>query len=221
MRIFPLSENAVTVEFGNAISLEFNRKAISLAENLQKNPFPGFIEAVPAYSSVTIFYDPISTRNYFPQFSTASEVVTHFLQNSLTDLSGVEEAAQAIEIPVNFDAESSLDLEYLAEFSGLSSDNVISIFLERTYRVYMIGFLPGFAYMGDVDERIAAPRRPSPRLKVPKGSVGIGGRQTGIYPLESPGGWQIIGRAEMEMFTPDADAICPLNPGDNVCFVRA
>jgi len=98
---------------------------------------------------------------------------------------------------------------------------LIDLFTSATYRVYMLGFLPGFAYMGEVDERIAAPRRDSPRLKVPKGSVGIAGKQTGIYPLESPGGWQIIGRSKVEMFSPNADEPCFLRAGDEVRFVRA
>ncbi len=221
MRIIPLSENAVTVDFGNEISVELNRKAIALATLLDRTHFPGFVEAVPAYASATVFYDPIKTRVHLPEFSTASDAVIQFLENSLTDLAEIHEATRTIEIPVIFDESSSLDLDYLSEFSGLPSEEVISIFLRRTYRVYMIGFLPGFAYMGDVDERIAAPRRASPRLSVPKGSVGIAGRQTGIYPLESPGGWQIIGRTELEMFTPNADTICPLQPGDNVRFARA
>jgi len=107
----------------------------------------------------------------------------------------------------------------VAAKAGLSADAVVDLFTGTSYRVYMIGFLPGFAYMGEVDERIAVPRRSSPRLKVPKGSVGIAGRQTGIYPLESPGGWQIIGRTEVELFTPDDHSPCLLRPGDNVRFV--
>jgi KipI family sensor histidine kinase inhibitor len=120
-----------------------------------------------------------------------------------------------MEIPVDFGGE---DLNVVAEFSGLSTSGVVEIFLSRQYRVYMLGFLPGFAYMGEVDERIAVPRRATPRTKVPKGSVGIAGKQTGIYPFESPGGWQIIGRTPVEMFAPDREEPCLLRPGDIVRF---
>jgi KipI family sensor histidine kinase inhibitor len=104
---------------------------------------------------------------------------------------------------------------------NLTASQVIEIFLAKTYRVYLLGFLPGFAYMGEVDERIAAPRKRSPRLKVPKGSVGIAGRQTGIYSLASPGGWQIIGKTNVELFTPERAAPTFLNAGDLVRFYQA
>ena len=125
-----------------------------------------------------------------------------------------------IEVPVFFDDECAPDLRAIAEFGGLAPDEVIDIFTSEIYRVYMLGFLPGFAYMGEVDKRIAVARKPTPRLKVPKGSVGIAGRQTGIYPFESPGGWQIIGRTKMELFTPDDETPCFFAPGDHVKFYQ-
>ena len=103
---------------------------------------------------------------------------------------------------------------------GFNANELLDIFLAQTYRVYMLGFLPGFAYMGEVDDRIAAPRLETPRTKVPAGSVGIAGKQTGIYPLESPGGWNIIGRTDLKMFDPTSDQPCLLKPGDEVRFVR-
>jgi inhibitor of KinA len=127
--------------------------------------------------------------------------------------------ARTIEIPVKFDREVGPDLEFVTQQSGLDSEEVVRIFTGTTYRVFMLGFLPGFSYLGKVDEQIATPRRDSPRLSVPKGSVGIAGNQTGIYSLESPGGWQIIGRTETELFTPKNKQPCLLAPGDRVRFV--
>ncbi len=135
----------------------------------------------------------------------------------LDDRESVE--TEPIEVPVDFSAECGLDLEELAVRSSLTVTDVISIFTARIYRVYMIGFLPGFAYMGEVDERIASPRKETPRTLVPKGSVGIAGRQTGIYSLDSPGGWQIIGRTDVSMFRPEDEEPCFLNAGDRVRFV--
>jgi KipI family sensor histidine kinase inhibitor len=126
-----------------------------------------------------------------------------------------------IEIPVCFDEEFALDLEFVATSQNLTQKQVIKIFLEKTYRVFMLGFLPGFAYMGEIDQRIAVPRLQSPRMKVPKGSIGIACRQTGIYSLESPGGWQIIGRTNIELFTPEADTPTFLNAGDSIRFYES
>lgn len=220
-KIFPLGAGAVTVDFGNEISLELNQKAIALAEHLRHHPFPGFIEAAPAYSSVSIFYDVVEVRRTFPRHRTTLEAMRIFLESAIA---AVPEDSTVrprhVEIPVDFSADVALDLDAAARRTGLTPSSLIEIFLSRTYRVYMLGFLPGFAYMGEVDPRIALPRHTSPRLKVPKGSVGIAGTQTGVYPLESPGGWQIIGRTRFEMFTPNDEPPCPLRAGDEVQFVR-
>lgn len=221
-RIFPLGDSALTVEFGNVISEELNQKAIAFASHFEQNKFPGYIESVPAYASATLFYDPVSVRTNFPDFPTAFEAVNDLagsaLNNTEVDSAG---PARLVEIPVNFDSDSSLDIEFVAATNSLSSDDVIEIFLAKTYRVYMLGFLPGFSYMGEVDNRIATPRRESPRTVVPKGSVGIAGSQTGVYSLESPGGWQIIGRTDVDMFSPNAPEPCYLRPGDEVRFITA
>ena len=218
-KIIPLGDNAVTIDFGNVISVDLNRRVISLAEHLTANPFPGFIEAVPAYSSLAVFYDLLETLNAFPDRHTAFDAVRDVIAAIDADkISSTED--RLVEIPVDFGPDAALDLDELADRAGMSMTDAIEMFTSRLYRVYMLGFLPGFAYMGEVDERIAAPRRQSPRLKVPKGSVGIAGRQTGIYPLESPGGWQIIGCTDAELFTPNAESPCLLQPGDNVRFVK-
>lgn len=219
MKIFPLGENALTIDFGNEISLELNNKVLCLDRFLAENNFAGFIETIPAYGSLTIFYDVFTVRKNFPEAATAFEAVKAFLENALQNLSEIEFAEpRLVEIPVCFDAESALDLDSVAAENNLTRKEVVEIFLEKTYRVFMLGFLPGFAYMGETDERIAAPRKSAPRLKVPRGSVGIAGRQTGIYPFESPGGWQIIGKTEIQLFTPDAENPTVLQAGDLVKF---
>ena len=221
MRIFPLGENALTVEFGNEISLDLNRQAIDLAEHFQNEPFPGFIESVPAYASATIFYDPVVVRKAFCETRTAFDAVRSLAENAVLAAGGRNDPIKRlVEIPLIVDNNTAPDLDFVSEFSGLPSEEAISIFLDRTYRVFMLGFLPGFPYMGEVEERIAAPRKQTPRVKVPRGSVGIAGKQTGIYSLESPGGWQIIGRTEMRMFDSAENRPCALGPGDEVRFFR-
>lgn len=222
LKIFPLGESALTIEFSNEISPETNDKIISLANYFDENKFAGFVETVPAYASLTIFYDVWTVRTKFRQFPTAFEAVKSFVENALQNRAEIKKsAARTVEIPVHFDAKSAPDLKLVSETNNLSPEDTIEIFTKRVYRVYMLGFLPGFAYMGEIDARIAAPRKIAPRTKVPAGSVGIAGRQTGIYPLASPGGWQIIGRTDVEMFTPNSENPTFLHAGDLVKFREA
>ena len=220
-KIFPLGDSCVTVDFGNEISIELNARSISLASHFQHKPFPGFVEAVPAYASVSIFYDLIDVRRAFFEFGSAFEAVSNLVRSALQEKETAvsEPSGRVIEIPVDFSEGSALDLNFVAELCGLTRAEVIDRFTAGTYRVYMLGFLPGFPYMGEVDDSIAVPRKESPRRSVPKGSVGIAGRQTGVYPLDSPGGWQIVGRTDVEMFAPDRDPPCLLRPGDEVRFI--
>ncbi len=221
IKFHSLGESALTVDFGNFISTEINEKVIALAEYFEHKSFIGISEIFPAYSSLTVFYDLISVRKHFPQFPNADSAITDLIENALADLSHkADTTSKIIEIPVNFDSASGLDLEVVAELNNLSTKQVIEIFTGKIYRVFMLGFLPGFAYMGEVDERIAVPRKDSPRQIVPRGSVGIAGRQTGIYPQDSPGGWQIIGRTDFEMFDPKQNPPTILRAGDSIKFYR-
>ena len=219
IKIFPLGENALTIEFANEISPEINDRVINIANILKSKNFEGFIELVPAYVSLTVFYDVTSVRKNFSAHATAFDAVKSFVSEALANFNETAKTKpEPIEIPVRFGGESGLDLEYVAATNNLKPSEVIEIFTATIYRVYMLGFLPGFAYMGEVDGRIATPRKSSPRLKTPKGSVGIAGRQTGVYPLESPGGWQIIGTTDIELFTPEAETPTFFQPGDLVKF---
>ncbi len=220
IRIFSLGESALTVEFGTTISENLNNRAIALAEYFFKHQFPGFIESVPAYASTTIFYDPMVVRREFADRETAFSAVSDLARNALATIDVyADNKSRIAEIPVRFDRDAEFDLAFVASSNGLSVNEVIEIFTSSIYRVYMLGFLPGFSYMGEVDERIATPRKETPRTQVPAGSAGIAGRQTGIYSLASPGGWQIIGRTDVEMFTPNGDSPCYLQPGDSVKFI--
>ena len=220
IRIFALGDTALTVEFCNVISAPINNKAIALANHIENERFPGFVESVPAYASTTIFYHPFTVKRNFPEFTSAFDAVKTLAEHTLKTLPDSSNTTpRLVEIPVHFDAESSLDLNFVAEHAGIAAAEVIEIFTRKTYRVFMLGFLPGFTYMGEVDERIATPRKETPRTLLPKGSVGIAGRQTGIYSLASPGGWQIVGRTDLEIFTPYAETPSFLQPGDEVKFI--
>lgn len=222
MKIFPLGEKALTVEFGDVISRELNEAGISLSTSILANPFAGFVECVPAYSSTTVFYDLAKVRTCHPEFPTAFEAVRSIVEAHISNSTfALDGPRNLVEIPVEFSEAAGLDLASVANLHQLDVEEIIETFLTQTYRVYMLGFLPGFAYMGEVDERIATPRLERPRMKVPKGSVGIAGRQTGIYPLDSPGGWQIIGRTDLELFDHSKNEPCLLSPGDEVKFIRA
>ena len=218
-RIFPLGDNALTIELGNRITAETNDRVLRLARFFDLNCFEGLIEIVPAYSSLSVFYDVSFVRRNFPDFPTAFEAIKNFTENALQNLDVLEKnKPRLVEIPICFDEKYALDLDSVAALHNLNRSEVIGIFLAPTYRVYMLGFLPGFAYMGEVDDRINTPRKQVPRFKVPKGSVGIAGKQTGIYSLASPGGWQIIGKTDIELFTPEAESPAFLQAGDLVKF---
>lgn len=216
-KIFPLSDSAITIDFGNVIDENINDIVMQLFQYCINNPFMGMKEAMPAYASLTIFYDVFSVRKKYTSFKTAYAFVEDYLIKSCENIGeGESFEKRTIEIPVAYDGE---DLSYVADYHQISEVRVVELHTTPTYRVYMMGFLPGFAYMGGLDTRIATPRRATPRKKVPAGSVGIAGSQTGIYPSESPGGWQLIGRTELQLYTPNADEITLLKAGDLVKFM--
>lgn len=221
IRYFPLGDSALTVEFGNTISEKLNQRAINVARKIEEAGFPGLIETVPAYASATVYFDPYTVRRAFPNFATGFDAVRSLVENAVNEASHKPTTKKSpIEVVVDFGSDAGPDLDIVAKHNSLSTDEVISIFLNKVYRVYMLGFLPGFTYLGELDNRIATPRKQTPRTKVESGSVGIAGSQTGIYSLASPGGWQIIGRADVELFRPDSSKTSLLEPGDRVRFVR-
>lgn len=220
-KIYPLGERAATIDFGNVISPELNDLVIRLGESIAQSNFAGLIECVPAFSTLTVFYDVSTVRKNQPDLPNAFNAVRQIAVEHINNLSATALSdPRILEIPVSFATECAPDLEFVADVNGLTMREVISVFLSTTYRVFMLGFLPGFAYMGELDERIAAPRKETPRDKVVRGSVGIAGRQTGIYPFESPGGWQIIGRTGIRLFDPDKEDPTLFQAGDLVRFIE-
>lgn len=200
------------------IDEDINTLVAQLFDYCNQHSFGGFLEAVPAYASLTVFYDILLVRNAHPLANTAYTVVENYLITAFENLSLAEtKEPTLIEIPVVYDGE---DLAFVADHNQLSIEEVIQIHTQATYRVFMMGFLPGFAYLGGMDERIATPRKSTPRTKVPAGSVGIAGKQTGIYPLESPGGWQLIGSTSVPLFDINSSNPSLLKVGDLVRFVR-
>jgi inhibitor of KinA len=218
-KIFPLGDSALTVDFGNIIDEPINEKVIALFHSLQQQPLPGMIEAVPAYSSLTVYYDLMMARKKIstgqPVFEWMSEKMNERLHQPLPQN---DSTSELINIPVCYDPEFGPDLENLAREKNITTEDVIRIHTSKPYRVFMLGFLPGFAYMGEVDERISMSRKNQP-VPVAAGSVGIAGKQTGIYPLLSPGGWQIIGRTPVHLFNKEKEQTTLLKAGDRVQFI--
>lgn len=212
--IVALNESAAVVSFGNSIDLSVNQKVISLHRSLQHHAFQGFIESVPAYSSLAVFYNPCDVALKGHQY--AFQSVEEFMDAAVSEMASLEAMEKpVIEIPVWYEGE---DLAFVAASRRLTPDEVVTVHTSRVYQVFMLGFLPGFPYMGTVDAGIATPRKSSPRTHVPAGSVGIAGMQTGIYPQHSPGGWQLIGKTPLKIFDKQKANPCLLVPGDSVRF---
>jgi antagonist of KipI len=203
-------DSALLLELGEpVIDPELNARAIAIARAVRNRAIPGVRDVVSTFRSVAVFFDPLST-----------DVAAVAAALHQADDGGVAyQSGRTIDIPVVYGGEAGPDLEDVATFAGCPPEAVVDRHCARQYRVYMLGFLPGFAYMAPVDPSIAAPRRPTPRLRVPAGSVGIAGGQTGIYPRESPGGWQIIGRTPLTLFDSGQSPPALLTPGDQVRFV--
>jgi inhibitor of KinA len=217
-KIFSLGDSALVLDFGNNINESVNEIVHSLFYQLQSKPLPGMVEAIPAYGSLTICYDVLSICKKINGQSTAFEWMGKELKKFLTEeRSHFENTGTLISIPVCYEKEFGTDLDRIAEQNEISTEEIIHLHTASIYRVYMLGFLPGFAYMGIVDDRIASPRKLQPET-VKAGSVGIAGKQTGIYPLQSPGGWQIIGRTPLQLFDKNNDHPTLFKSGDRVQF---
>jgi inhibitor of KinA len=217
----PLGDRAVIIHVGDRIDEATHQLVRAVVARLEGRPVAGTIELVPAFASVAVHYDPhdVPHRQTGAQTEAAHLRFASAITTALADLE-VEAlpAPRNVEIPVCYGGEHGPDLDSLAERHGVAVEEIVRLHTGAAYRVYMLGFAPGFAYLGGLPEAIATPRRPEPRTAVPAGSVGIGGSQTGIYPLVLPGGWQLIGRTPLRMF--DATRASPtlLSAGDAVTF---
>jgi inhibitor of KinA len=218
-QIYSLGDRAAVLDMGNSISETFNSKILAMQDQLRQHPFTGLKDLVAAYSSLTVLYDPFIIHKTHNLRSTAFEFVKARLEEAWPLAEPMNNApARVVSVPVCYDPKFGYDLEEVAQAKNISTEEVVLIHSSDVYRVYMLGFLPGFAYMGKLDERLAMPRKTVPREQVWPGSVGIAGRQTGIYPLPSPGGWQIIGRTPLKLFNPVHEPPVLLKAGDEVRF---
>ena len=212
MKIRQCGDSMLLVELEPAIDPVINERAILLAARIRARGARGIRDVAPGYATLGIHFDPLQTDLVALERSIESEFA------ALADLESISDRP-VIEIPVSYGGVHGPDIEHVAQLARCSVEDVIARHSRRTYRVYMLGFVPGFAYMGRVDPSIAAPRHRVPRERVPAGSVGIAGLQTGVYPVESPGGWQLIGRTNTVMFDPNRSRPSLLAAGDLVRFV--
>ena len=204
-------ENSLILYFGDRPSDAIASQVAQVVDQLRLSIGDLLIDLVPSYASLLVIYNPLQSDHHRVRAAMRSAL------DGLT-VSNAQQQGSLVILPVYYSAESGPDLQGLADGAGLSVDEVIAIHQQAEYRVYAIGFAPGFAYLGEVDERIAAPRLATPRQKVPRGSVAIADRQTAVYPAQSPGGWNLIGLCPQRMFDPNLTPSMPVQVGDRVRF---
>ncbi len=210
-RLLPAGDAALLIEFADEINDAINDRVHALADALRAQARHEIRDLVPAYSSLLVCYHP--------QRASFAEMCALLRDALAARQSRASRESRRIEIPTRYGGAFGPDLAFVAQHNHITEDEVIRLHTSVEYRAYFIGFLPGFAYLGSVPASIAAPRMGTPRARVPAGSVGIAGRQTGIYPMESPGGWRIIGRTELSLFDAQRDPPVLLQHGDRVRFV--
>lgn len=210
LRVVPAGDAAILVEWPARIDPETNARAVALAHGVADRCTSLLRDAVVGYCSVTLYFDPLVVDSAWLQAQVRA--VDETLSQS------VVAQGRLVEVPVCYGGEYGPDLADVAASARLSESEVVAVHTGPTYRVYMIGFVPGFAYMATVDPRLSLPRRPTPRERVPAGSVAIAAGQTAVYPIDTPGGWHLIGRTTMRMYDPALPDPCLLHPGDHVRF---
>lgn len=211
-RFLPCGDCGITVNFGNEINEEINSLVTRFTSAAEKARIPGAVEYIPAFCSVTVIYDPLKTS--------AKELTRQLKRAQKHSAGGNDFKPVLYKIPVCYDDEFAPDMESVEKITGLAKEEIINIHTGRDYPIYMLGFLPGFAYLGDMDKRIAAPRLETPRVRIPRGSVGIGGNQTGIYPSDSPGGWRLIGKTPVRVYDEKKEDPILYRAGDRIRFIR-
>jgi inhibitor of KinA len=216
--VFPLGDEALIIDFGNKIDEEINKKVLHLFHRLKKTSHLHITDLIPAYSSLTVYYDVIAVYQKKEPEKTAFETIVEWIEElNKTEEPILQETNRLIEVPVCYTETFATDIHYMAQQKNIDVEEIIHLHTSKTYRVFMMGFLPGFAYMGEVDEKISVPRKPQPQ-NVVAGAVGIAGKQTGIYPLDCPGGWQIIGRTPIRLFNRESENPVLFETGDAIKF---
>lgn len=211
IKILTAGDASLLIEFGKEISPEINAKITATVQLMKEQHIEGVVDIIPAFCSLLINYDPRVLS-----YDDISKRMKRLLK---MDIKAGESRRRVFEIPVCYGGQYGPDLANIAEHAGLTEEEVIKIHSSRDYLIYMLGFLPGFCYLGGLDERIHTPRLANPRLKINAGSVGIGGSQTGIYPLDSPGGWQLMGMTPVKTYDPDREVPILLSAGDYIRFI--
>ena len=211
-RIVPAGDAAVVVEFEQRVDVGINARAMWLARTVESADIAGVRDVVPTYCSVAVYYDPLRT-DYSALVGRLEEL------RRLSPVDSESPNQTPVRVPVCYGDDLGPDLLAVSSVAGMSQEEVVALHASETYRVFMLGFAPGFAYLGVVDARLRVARHDTPRVRVPGGSVAIAGSQTGIYPADGPGGWQIIGRTPLQTFDPSRREPCLFKPGDAVQFV--
>lgn len=210
-KTIPLGDSALLVELGDEIDATINQRVHALAALINVSRLDGVIETVPAYATLLIHYDPLILT--YAKIRKWLRVKLSHIENA-----NLREPRQ-LEVPVRYGGKYGVDLEFIADYHRLRVEDVIRIHSGKIYTIYMMGFTPGFPYMGKLDDAIATPRLETPRTYVSAGTVAIAGSQTGIYPIDSPGGWRLIGHTSLRLFDPESESPFLFSPGDEVKFV--
>ena len=209
----PLGDSAITIVVGEGISRELSADVTRLTRAVMNAKIDGVIDVVPSYATFAVYYDP--RRVGYENISRSlRETIEQAGERNASSVSQAEKK-RTIRIPVRYDGQDLMDV---AARTGLTADRVVELHSSREYHVYVIGFVPGFAYLGELDDSLVLPRRDAPRKRVPAGSVAIAETQTGVYPFSTPGGWHLIGTTSLAMFDPTADDPALLRVGDRVIF---
>ena len=210
-KIVPLGDSAALIQLGDEVDFTVNQRVHALANLIEASSIHGIIETVPAYATLLVHYDPL--------ILSFSQIKNHLRvkMDQAEEISNRE--PRRIEVPTRYGGEHGVDLESVASHLRLSVEDVVRIHGEKIYTIYMMGFTPGFPYMGKLDDALVMPRLETPRTRVPAGTVAIAGSQTGIYSIESPGGWNLIGWTSLQLFNPESDSPFLFAPGDEVKFI--